>query len=212
MPKIPASEREAFYESRRAGLAKVALQLWADQGFDQTSMAAIAEKAGVSKGTVYIYFESKQALLEEVMRRNSLVPNLLHLIDDLQNRSLDDAVRGFVEGAWRHLASHRELILVAMRELPTHLEEAQQLVERVMAPANQVLAEYLEARLPATSKDLSLTIAVRALPGMVIFTFLTQEILGLGRVLPTSDEQVTTTLSELFLHGLTGRFDGEDRS
>lgn len=209
MSKIPASEREAFYESRRADLSRVALQLWAEQGFDQTSMASIAEKAGVSKGTIYIYFESKRALLEEVMRRNSLVPNLLKLMDDLQNRGLDGAVRGFVEGAWRHLASHRELVLVAMRELPTHLEEASHVVGRVMVPANQVLADYLAARLPKPRQDISLLIAVRALVGMVIFTFLTQEVLGVGSASPVPEKQVTATISELFLNGLSGCAPGE---
>ncbi|MDJ0787303.1 MAG: helix-turn-helix domain-containing protein [Myxococcota bacterium] len=205
MPKIPASEREAFYEARRAELAEVALRLWAEQGFDQTSMAAIAEKAGVSKGTVYLYFDSKQALLEEVMRRNSLIPNLLQLVDDLQNQSLEEAVHGFVEGAWRHLCSNKPLILVALRELPTHLDEAQQLVERVMAPGNQVLAEYLAARLPERAQEISAVIAVRGLLGMIIFTFVTQELLGVGRILPVPEHQVVRTISELFLGGLAGR-------
>ena len=107
MARIPASERDAFYEKRRAELADAALELWAERGFDQTSVAAIAEAAGVSKGTFYLSFESKDALLEEVFRRNSLAPNLAQLVDDLKHRPLEDAVRGFVRGAWRHLCDHR---------------------------------------------------------------------------------------------------------
>ena len=56
MPKIPASERDAFYEARRTELARVALGLWAEQGYDQSSVAEIASRAGVSKGTFYLYF------------------------------------------------------------------------------------------------------------------------------------------------------------
>ena len=63
MPKIAASERDAFYEARRTELADVALRLWAVNGFDQTPVAAIAREAGISKGTFYLYFESKAALL-----------------------------------------------------------------------------------------------------------------------------------------------------
>src|SRR5512134_3856882 len=100
MSKIAASERDAFYEARRTALADVALKLWAEQGFDQTSVAAIAREAGIAKGTFYLYFESKGALLLEVLRRNSLVPNVLALMQDLRTRSLEDAVREFVRGAW----------------------------------------------------------------------------------------------------------------
>lgn len=204
MPKIPASERDAFYEARRSELARVALDLWAERGFDQTSVAAIAKQAGVAKGTFYLYFESKQALLEDVLKRNSLVPNILKLADDLQNRTLEEAVVGFVRGAWRHLCDHRELVLVVLRELPTHLEEAQQLVERVMVPANRVLADYLEARIaPERAEQLSLVIAGRGLLGMVLFVFLTQEVLGAGRSLPVPEETLTATIAELFLRGIS---------
>ena len=203
MPKIPASQRDAFYEARRTALAACALRLWAEGGFDQTSVAAIAAEAGVSKGTFYLYFESKDALLEDVLRRNSLVPHIQQLVDDLQHRSLEEAVRGFVRGAWRHLCDHRELVLVVVRELPTHLEAAQRLVERVMVPANKILADYLEARIdPDRAKEISLVISARGLLGMIIFVFLTHEILGAGRFLPVSEEEITNTIAELFLRGV----------
>ena len=48
MPRIAASERDAFYEARRTALSEVALKLWAEQGFDQTSVAAIAQQAGIA--------------------------------------------------------------------------------------------------------------------------------------------------------------------
>jgi AcrR family transcriptional regulator len=203
MPKIPASERDAFYESRRAALADVALKLWAERGFDQTSVAAIAREAGIAKGTFYLYFESKGALLLEVLRRNSLVPNVLALIRDLQTESLEDAVHGFVRGAWRHLCEHREVILVALREMPTHLEAAREAVAQVMVPTNAALARYLESRVaPERAGGISSVIAVRALIGMIIVVFLTQEILGAGRLLPVPEEEITKTIAELFLRGV----------
>lgn len=203
MPRIRASERDAFYESRRAALADVALRLWAEQGVDQTSVAAIARAAGISKGTFYLYFESKGALLLEVLRRNSLVPNLLALIRDLQTESLEDAVYGFVRGAWRHLCEHRELVLVVLRELPTHLEEARAAVERVLVPTNAAIAGFLESRIGTErAGEISSVISVRALVGMIILVFLTQEVLGAGRFLPVSEQEITTTLAELFLRGV----------
>jgi hypothetical protein len=37
---------------------------------------------------------------------------------------------------------------------------------------------------------------------MIIFVFLTQEILGVGRFLPVSEEELTNTIAELFLRGV----------
>lgn len=203
MPKIPASERDAFYEARRSALAEVALRLWAERGFDQTPVAAIAAEAGVAKGTFYLYFETKQALLLEVLRRNSLVPNILKLIDDLQHQGLEAAVVAFVRGAWHHLSSHRDLVLVVMRELPTHLDEARDVVERVIVPSNEVVAGYLEDRMtPERAAEISALISVRALVGMVLVVFVSQEILAAGRHLPVAEADVTRTIAELFLRGV----------
>lgn len=203
MPRIPASQRDTFYEARRSALAEVALKLWAEQGFDQTSVATIAREAGIAKGTFYLYFESKGALLLEVLRRNSLVPSVLALVQDLQTRSLEEAVHGFVRGAWSHLKAQRELLLVALREMPTHLEQAREAVERVMVPTNAAVARYLESRIgPARAGQISAVISVRALIGMIVLVFLTQEVLGAGRLLPVPEEEITRTIAEIFLRGV----------
>jgi AcrR family transcriptional regulator len=203
MSRIAASERDAFYEARRAALAEGALKLWAERGFDQTPVEAIAREAGIAKGTFYLYFESKGALLLEVLRRNSLVPAVLALMRALETERLEVAVHAFVRGAWRHLAEHRDLLLVALREMPTHLEQAREAVERVLVPTNAAFASHLESRIgPRPPGEFSPVIAVRALIGMIVVVFLTQEVLGAGRFLPVPEEEITTTLAELFLRGV----------
>jgi AcrR family transcriptional regulator len=203
MPKIAARERDAFYEARQSALCEVALKLWAERGFDQTPVEAIAREAGIAKGTFYLYFESKGALLLEVLRRNSLVPDVLALIRALETESLENAVHAFVRGAWRHLADHRELVLVALRELPTHLPQAQKAVERILVPTNVALAKHLESRIEARpAGEFSPVIAVRALIGMIILVFLSQEVLGAGRFLPVPEDEITRTIAELFLRGV----------
>jgi len=203
MPKIPASERDAFYEARRDALAQVALEVWAERGYDKTTVAEIAREAGVAKGTFYLYFESKRALLIEVLRRNSLMPNVLTLIHDLERASLEVAVAGFVRGAWRHLSEHRHLILLVLQELPTHLDEAREVIERVVVPSNEALAAYLASHMsPERASELSTVIAVRALIGMLLVVFVSQELLGAGRLLPVSEDDVTKTITELFLRGV----------
>src|SRR5256885_15946713 len=41
------------------------------QGFDGASMGEIARRAGVSKGTLYVYFDSKEALFEAIFEDES---------------------------------------------------------------------------------------------------------------------------------------------
>jgi AcrR family transcriptional regulator len=203
--KIAASERDAFYEARRTALTEVAVRLWAERGFDATSVAAIADAAGMSKGTFYLYFRSKQALLEDVLRRYTLLPSIRSMVEDLADRSLDEAVHTFVREAWRHLGEHRHLLLLALRELPTHIEQLQEALEHVFVPGNRLIATYLEERLGAErAREISLVIAGRGLIGMVVLLFLSQEVLGIGRFLPVEEEKIPATIAEVFLHGVTG--------
>jgi AcrR family transcriptional regulator len=58
MPKIAEETRAA----RRDQIVAAALACFARTGYHATTMADVAAQAGVSKGTPYLYFESKEAL------------------------------------------------------------------------------------------------------------------------------------------------------
>src|SRR5215470_16020008 len=58
MPKIAEQTRAA----RRDQIVAAALACFARTGYHATTMADVAAQAGVSKGTPYLYFETKEAL------------------------------------------------------------------------------------------------------------------------------------------------------
>jgi AcrR family transcriptional regulator len=62
-------------DARPAEIVAAALQLFADRGFAATRLEDVATVAGVSKGTVYLYFESKEQLFEAVVRE-AIAPNI----------------------------------------------------------------------------------------------------------------------------------------
>lgn len=54
---------------KRRQILDGAYRLFMRQGFDGTSMGDIAKEAGVSKGTLYVYFDSKERLFQELVRQ-----------------------------------------------------------------------------------------------------------------------------------------------
>ena len=54
-------------EARPEELVQAALAVFGERGFRQTTLTEVAERAGVSKGTVYLYFESKDDLFRAVV-------------------------------------------------------------------------------------------------------------------------------------------------
>ena len=55
----------------RARILEAALALFREKGYDATTMRGVAERAGVSLGNAYYYFESKEHLLHAFYDRMS---------------------------------------------------------------------------------------------------------------------------------------------
>jgi AcrR family transcriptional regulator len=53
--------------AKRQQILEGARRMFLAQGFDAASMGAIAREAGVSKGTLYVYFKSKEELIEAIV-------------------------------------------------------------------------------------------------------------------------------------------------
>ena len=58
---------EEIRQKRKAEITETALELFAEQGYHNTSISKIAKAAGISKGLMYNYFESKEALLDAIL-------------------------------------------------------------------------------------------------------------------------------------------------
>ncbi len=66
--------------TRRSGarpgeIAEAAFEMFLEKGFSSTRIDDVAAKAGVSKGTVYLYFENKEALFNAAIDR-AVLPNV----------------------------------------------------------------------------------------------------------------------------------------
>jgi TetR/AcrR family transcriptional regulator len=67
-PLLPRRERRK--EARPGELLDAALDLFVEKGFAATRSEEVAARAGVSKGTLFLYFPSKEELFKAVVREN----------------------------------------------------------------------------------------------------------------------------------------------
>lgn len=58
---------EEIRQEKKALIMDAALELFANNGYSSTSISMIAKKAGISKGLIYNYFESKETLVIEII-------------------------------------------------------------------------------------------------------------------------------------------------
>jgi AcrR family transcriptional regulator len=65
---------------RRQAILEAGLAIFSSAGFAAAKLDAVAEKAGVAKGTIYLHFRDKQDLFEQIVR-STVVPVLARLED-----------------------------------------------------------------------------------------------------------------------------------
>ncbi len=78
--------KEQFEEiriSRKMQIMNAAMELFAKEGYGHVSIATLAKHAGISKGLLYNYFESKEDLLKEIL--NSGIEDIMEYFDQDHN-------------------------------------------------------------------------------------------------------------------------------
>lgn len=71
---IAPHKRERRKQDRPGELLEAALDLFVEKGFAATRVEEVALRAGVSKGTLFLYFPSKEDLFKAVVRENVVAP------------------------------------------------------------------------------------------------------------------------------------------
>ena len=71
-PSAASPRWERRKESRPAELLEAALDCFVERGYAATRLEDVASRAGVSKGTLYLYYDGKDDLFKAVIRSNAL--------------------------------------------------------------------------------------------------------------------------------------------
>lgn len=154
MSSVPT--REMRREQTRAGLITAADRLFTAQGFHATSLDAIAEEAGVTKGAVYSNFTGKEDLFFAVYEARVAAAVAEGEKQLAAHRSFGDVFEALVSAAARRRGSDADAWLSVFFEFwahvlrrREHLERFAELHARVIAPGialldRQVAEEGLE--------------------------------------------------------------------
>ena len=140
---------EEIREEKKKLITKVALELFANEGYHTTSISKIAKKAGISKGLVYNYFESKEDLLSNIF--DDIINRTMDILDPNHDKVITtQEAEGFFDRffdlltnnpqEWRlffQLSVQKDAIAVLMKENHNHkIQNSQQLILNYFAKQN----------------------------------------------------------------------------
>jgi AcrR family transcriptional regulator len=211
--KAPASApRQRRKETRPQELLDAALLLFVEKGFAATRSEEVARLAGVSKGTLYLYYPSKADLFKAVVRHNvvSLITEGQGMVAQFAGSSSELLVC-LLNTWWERVGSTpaagiHKIVLAEVRNFP---ELAQFYTDEVIIPADVLFCSAVQRGVTAGEfRDMPVHEVAHALMAPVIFMALHRHSFGACPVnggLPMEPTEMLKTHLDLILRGLEVR-------
>lgn len=192
-------------EERPAQILEAALAVFAERGLSAARLDDIASRAGVSKGTIYLYFPNKEELFREVIR-NSVIAYIERAEQSFdQTPDAVQALREWMSGYWAWLRSpafptmHR-LINSEMHSFP---DLAAFYTKEVIERAHRLVSGMIErAMQQGTVRRMDPLVAARMLSALFITHALWQQ-RGSPKSIPgVTDELLLEQIRDFFFHAM----------
>jgi TetR/AcrR family transcriptional regulator len=146
-PVLEAHKRERRKQARPGELLDAALSLFVEKGFAATRVEEVAARAGVSKGTLFLYFPSKQALFKAVVHENA-GRHLREALGEVAGYTGSSAelLREFLRRWWTQYGSTPAagLCKLIMGEAANFPDLARDYQEQVVQPSHELLRRVLQ--------------------------------------------------------------------
>ncbi len=159
-------------DARPHEILAAALAAFVEHGYAATKLEDVARRAGVTKGTLYLYFESKEALFKAVVRE-TIVPLLSaseRMVDDHAG-SPEELLRRLVLEWWQSLdaAQLAGIPKLVMSEAANFPELAQFWFDEVVQRGRQIFAGVLRRGIDrGVFREVDVDLAVRTIIAPVL--------------------------------------------
>jgi AcrR family transcriptional regulator len=204
-------KRERRKEARPGDLLDAALDLFVEKGFAATRAEEVAARAGVSKGTLFLYFPSKEELFKAVVREN-ISGRFKEWNEEFEafEGSTADMVRYCVKVWWERIGATRasgitKLIISEARNFPDIAAFYQ---HEVIRPATELIRRILQRGVDRGEfRPLDLEYAGFSIVAPMIFLIMMKHSLGVcvPQDYPLDPQRYLASQLDILLNGLCVR-------
>jgi AcrR family transcriptional regulator len=189
------TRRDQQAEERRQQILDTALTLFAQRGFENTTIKDLADAIGVAQGLVYHYFRSKDDLLFAILEEGTFIPALRRLLTVSPDRPAVDVLEEVARDFSDFLVERGLMLRIVLREAQTNPRVAA-IRQRMIGAGVDLLSSYLEARVRAGElRPHDPRIAARAFFSTIVALHLTE----------APADGLVPAFVDLLLHGIAAR-------
>jgi len=193
-------------EHRPQQIIEAAFEVFGECGLAKSRLQDIAKRAGVSKGTIYLYFPNKEELFREMIRQTA-VATIESAERTLTQGSPTEQLCAVMRGYWKFVRSpafstiHR-LVIGELHQFPDLAEfYANEVVARGLRLFSGIIRRGIDA---GEFRDIDPAVAARMLVALTIMNGIWRaERSGVPLLCHKNDEEVFRELAHFYLHSLT---------
>jgi AcrR family transcriptional regulator len=206
-PPHATTNRQRRKEARPQELLDAALDLFVEKGFAATRSEEVAIRAGVSKGTLYLYYPSKEELLKEVIRHNMVnqIAEGVTIVRDFEGSTSELLALVFTLW-WERIGETRAsgIMKLMMSEVRNFPEIAQFYVDEVVHPAEYMVSQLVQRGIDRGEfRQVDVPEVVHALMAPMLFLVMHKHSIGAcGMGHSIEPKAFIATHVDLVLHGL----------
>jgi AcrR family transcriptional regulator len=188
-------------EQTRQLILDAAYDLITKQGYAATSMRQIAERAGLSLGSIYNHFASKADVFRAILVDRHPFLQMLPLLNSAEGSTVEEFVRNAAHTLVRELGRHPEFLNLLLTEIVEFRGAHVPSVFKKIFPLVMPIVQRIQ-NLEGNRREIHPVVLARAFLGM-FFSYYITEIL-LVRAMPPELRQVNAIdhFVDIFLHGI----------
>lgn len=206
MAQVTLAVNDNLESAKRQQILDGAKRCFLAQGFDGASMNDIVKAAGVSKGTVYAYFPSKEKLFEALIFRDRRQQAEQTVVIERVERPIaevlyDLAIRFGTLLKSEETVAYVRLVVAVAEKFP---EIGQAFYEAGPAYGNAIIANYLQSKMDdGTLRQCDAALAATQFVELIMCGLVKPKLFGAEKIAPKYElEDVARSGIGLFLNGM----------
>ncbi len=193
-------------EHRPQQIIEAALEVFGECGLANARLQDIASRAGVSKGTIYLYFPNKEELFREMVRQTA-VAAIERAEKVVTHGTPTEQLIAFMKGYWQFVRSpvFSTLYRLVLGELHQFPDLAKFYAHEVVARGLKLLSGIIRRGIDTGEfREIDPMVAARMLVALIVMNGIWRdEHTGVPLLAHKSDEEVFRELAQFYLHSIT---------
>ena len=200
-PRKRDGVRDLLVRARREQIVEAATRVFAQKGFRRATTREVAREAGISEGTIYNYFEDKDALLMAILERLNETERRAEDFEEGMATDFEGFLRDYLSRRISLIWENGEVFRVVLSEMLVNAELRELYLRRVVEPTMRIAEENFRWRMEQgevrhTDAPLATRSVAGAVLGVLVLGLLGDEEIG------SRPDEVPDVLAGLLICGL----------